>query len=316
MGTMMGAALALMGCAVLVGACAGAAPGEETATGATAPPTNVDPAAQPVLPACGEVCALGLFQCESKHTARVCERDERGCPTWTKIPCVVGAQCEGDVPVCLGGAPSCENPCPLEGAKTCAGEGGAGVLVCARTATGCLGWEPAADCGAGTSCDAQKNDGTCVAGCKDDVDCDATKIDRTRCSASKTASQRCVKDGACHRWKTEKVVPQQCTGVGAYACSGLSAKRSCKISFVGACLAHETTVTACESGSICVGSGSCEVVCPPSDGCDGFKVGTQRCKSLGSAGRQTCQKETNGCYRWVDSASCVNGTTCSAGKCG
>jgi hypothetical protein len=292
---------------VAITACA-SQPYEEAQALPTAPDPEIGRDTQPVLPACANVCALGVFQCESTMAARVCERNAEGCPSWTSLPCAEGARCDGDVPTCLG---TCTNACPAEGVKQCATDSTASVLVCTRTELGCLEWQPTNDCSAGTSC----KDGACVAGCKDDAGCDATTINRTRCSTFRTASQRCVLDGACHRWKTEKIVPQQCTGSGAYACSGLSAKKSCKVSLVGACIAHEITTTACPAGTICVGSGSCEAVCPPSDGCDATKVGTTRCKASSTTTRQTCQRDASSCYRWIDSATCINGTTCSAGTC-
>lgn len=109
---------------------------------------------------------------------------------------------EQNIPVQAVEATDCTSTC-TEGAKRCSATAGAGTEVCAKGLNGCFDWTQGADCGANSSCDKDKNDGTCVAGCVNDAGCSAANSGAETCTAEGGRSRiQCKKVGACFQWTT------------------------------------------------------------------------------------------------------------------
>lgn len=99
-------------------------------------------------------------------------------------------------------AADCSSAC-TEGAKRCAATASAGTEICAKGASGCFEWTQGTDCSIGSSCDKEKNDGTCAVGCKDDAGCSAANSGAETCTAEGGRSRiQCKKVGACFQWVT------------------------------------------------------------------------------------------------------------------
>jgi hypothetical protein len=291
-------------------ACSGGLPNEEPAPEPlpTREPRPKETAADEV---CIDPCDLGARECAGDASFKVCERDG-DCPTWRVQPCADGTACDSTaMTACLGEDPPCPSDCEQEGVKRCSDASGAEILVCQKTAEGCLRWSPHEGCPEGASCAEESGEATCKPGCTDDPGCSSDTVGQARC-VNGTSDQVCQKEGLCHRWRTRQTAPAECSGAGAFACSGDSARRICQTFTVGACTGRRIVTAQCPAGTKCSGAGVCGSC--NDTGCDATTAGTYRCKPGSSTARQRCQL-VDGCHKWTDATSCSGARTCSAGAC-
>ncbi|MFO0742304.1 MAG: hypothetical protein U0270_40900 [Labilithrix sp.] len=174
-----------------------------------------------------------------------------------------------DLPLQVQSADECSDACTA-GAKRCSATSGGGTEICARGSNGCTAWTQGADCAAGSSCDATKNDGSCVAGCTNDAGCSATNVGAENCSAEGGRTRiACTKVGACFRWasapscspdeachagKCESTCTNACT-LNAVRCASARGRESC-VKGVDGCTAWKAT-TGCSPDEQCSG-GACQ----------------------------------------------------------
>lgn len=169
----------------------------------------------------------------------------------------------------------CTDEC-TEGQKRCSTTSLAGTEICQMGEGGCRTWSPGVDCDASSSCDKDKNDGTCKAGCSNDVGCSATNAGVARCSEDGTTELTCTQVGACYVFRTTRSnIPQDC--VSAAYCGAASGRRiTCTASAAGACTQHIAYYNDCPTGTTCTGAGACTATTttpppppppPPTGGC-------------------------------------------------
>jgi hypothetical protein len=165
--------------------------------------------------------------------------------------------------------PACTDLCAA-GMKRCSPKAGAGTEICAKAATGCTAWTQGTDCAAGSSCDATKNDGSCLAGCTDDVGCSAANIGAENCTIEGGRSRiTCAKVGTCFRWQADTSCdPDEACSAGqcaakcqdactadAVQCTGLRGRETCVMQDNG-CTAWQPS-TGCSPDETCT-SGVCQ----------------------------------------------------------
>jgi hypothetical protein len=122
------------------------------------------------------------------------------------------------------------------------------------------------------------------------------------CLPGCSGSQTCNSDGHCI---TPTICPNTCTA-NALQCSSNNVQTCQKQS--NGCYDWTTTST-CTSPMICSG-GQC-INSPPTctDKC------TANALQCSSNNVQTCQKQSNGCYDWTTTSTCVSPMICSGGQC-
>lgn len=168
----------------------------------------------------------------------------------------------------------CTDECTA-GQKRCGATSLSGTEICQMGEGGCRTWAPGADCAANSSCDKDKNDGTCKAGCVNDVGCSATNAGVAQCTEGGTSELTCTQVGACYVFRTTRSnIPQDC--VSAAYCGAASGRRiTCTASAAGACTQHIAYYNDCPTGTTCTGAGACTATTttppppppPPTGGC-------------------------------------------------
>jgi hypothetical protein len=185
-------------------------------------------------------------------TAQDTSNDEEGANDVVLGDPTAAPELEGNTP----GA-RCTDECSTDGQKRCSTTSLSGTEVCKMGESGCRAWTAGADCDANSSCDKEKDDGSCQAGCSSDPGCSATNAGVAHCTADGTTELTCTQVGACYVFKTTRSnVAQDCTSP-SYCGSASGRRLSCNASAAGACTAHVAVYNDCPAGTACTGAGVC-----------------------------------------------------------
>ncbi len=198
--------------------------------------------------------------------------------------------------------------CAEEGTVTCAGSG---VRTC-REIGGCLTWGAPVSCPPNETC----GEGVCRPACPE-ATCDTPEARRCapgdaraleRCADSDgdgcfgwEADGTCENEAICNQGRCGGTCTDECAA-GFVRCEG-DAVVSCSDHDKDGCLEWGGKTT-CEASCAL---GACVATCVNECAAEGLT----RCDG---AGVETC-REVDGCFRWVASLTCPEGTTCSSGRC-
>lgn len=264
-------------------------------------------------PACQNECKKpGEQRCSSaSNSMQVCVLGVQGCLVWSAgVPCKDGHTCSyGKCSV------PCLSFCRSEGEKRCDFRG-EGVLVCKKTAEGCLAWSKAEACAVNLVC----REAQCVPPCQHQCE----KVGERRCSLGKKGVETCIWGYlGCRVWSAAQECP-----------SGQSCRNDvCTPLCLNACLSYGATRCSPEGDAIesCVErdngcwSWSRKVYCLPGNRCSNSQCTTacqNRCPKLGDTkcshdglSYVTCIEGQNKCLAWSEPKTCHLGTYCTAGTC-
>lgn len=264
-------------------------------------------------PICRSECKkAGEQRCSSTTNAmQVCVLNAQGCLVWSAgVPCKAGHTCSyGKCSV------PCLSYCQNVGDKRCALQG-ENILVCQKTAEGCLNWAKSESCAVNLVC----REGQCVPPCKHQCD----KLGDRRCSNDKKGVETCMWGYlGCRIWSGARGCPSGqscrndvCTPLCTNACPSYGATRcspegdsiqSCVDSDNG-CWGWSPKVF-CLAGNRCVNN-QCTTQCI--NRCQ--KVGDTKCSDDGLS-YVTCVEGADQCLTWSAARACHVGEYCAVGKC-
>lgn len=259
---------------------------------------------------CTDACRDGERRCvddDTAYQACVCPPDD--CCGWgDTVACEDGTVCDGGR--CVA---TCQDECPREGDRACAGPGG--YHECADSdGDGCLEWGDAVACPHDQICE----DGVCVETCSDAC----TPQGAPRCTADQSAFETCDDhDGdGCLEWGGRAgcepgEICQEGACVAGCQDECNDGSRRCADDGYQVCGDYDTDdctewseTTPCKAGETC-SNGSCQQTCTSE-----CATGERRCD--GADGYQECGDfDADDCLEWSAEIACEAGESCSNGVC-